>query len=78
MRALMGLIKDGRGTYCARKRGPDRLQGAVAHVLKSAEPRQVLLKRSLGTKLLKGANTRAEPGLMELDRRLSAADATFD
>src|SRR5262245_35004939 len=75
MRALMGLIKDRHGTYYAQKRVPDRLQEAVARVLKSDKPRQVFLKRSLGTKVLKDANTRAKPVLMEFDRTLSAAEA---
>lgn len=75
MRALMGLIRDRHGTYYAQKRVPDRLQEAVARVLKSDKPRQVFLKRSLGTKVLKDANTRAKPVLMEFDRALSAAEA---
>ncbi|MCP1967348.1 DUF6538 domain-containing protein [Bradyrhizobium elkanii] len=75
MRALMGLIKDRHGTYYAQKRVPDRLQEAVALVLKADRPRQVFLKRSLGTKVLKDANTRAKPVLMEFDRTLSAAEA---
>ncbi|MBR1276535.1 site-specific integrase [Bradyrhizobium sp. AUGA SZCCT0283] len=72
---MMGLIKDRHGTYYAQRRVPDRLQEAVARVLKSDKPRQVFLKRSLGTKVLKDANTRAKPVLMEFDRTLSAAEA---
>jgi hypothetical protein len=75
MRALMGLIKDRHGTYYAQKRVPDRLQAAVARVLKSARPRQVFLKRSLGTKVLKEANSRAKPVLMGFDRTLADAEA---
>ncbi|MBR0870299.1 site-specific integrase [Bradyrhizobium tropiciagri] len=75
MRALMGLIKDRHGTYYAQKRVPERLREAVALVLKADKRRQVFLKRSLGTKVLKDANTRAKPVLMEFDRTLSAAEA---
>lgn len=75
MRALMGLIKDRHGTYYAQKRVPDRLQEAVARVLKSDRPRLVFLKKSLGTKALKEANTRAKPVQMEFDRALAAAEA---
>jgi hypothetical protein len=75
MRALMGLIKDRHGTYYAQKRVPERLQEAVAQVVKSDRPRQVFLKKSLGTKALKEANTRAKPVLMEFDRTLRDAEA---
>src|SRR5262249_534725 len=75
MRALMGLIKDRHGTYYAQKRVPDRLQAAVAQIVKSDRQRQGFLKKSLGTKGVKEANTRAKPVLMEFDRILGAADA---
>jgi hypothetical protein len=75
MRAMMGLIKDRHGTYYAQKRVPDRLQAAVARVLNSGKSRQVFLKKSLGTKALKEANTRAKPVLMDLDRTLAKAEA---
>jgi hypothetical protein len=75
MRTLMGLIKDRHGTYYAQKRVPENLQEAVAKVLKSARSRQVFLKKSLGTKTLKEANTRAKPVLMEFDRTLERAEA---
>ncbi len=75
MRALMGLIKDRHGTFHAQKRVPDRLQEAVAKVLNSARPRQVFLKKSLGTKALREANTRAKPVQMEFDRVLDQAEA---
>lgn len=60
----MRLIKGRRETYFAQKRVPDRLQGVVARVLESGESRQVFLKRSLGTKVLKDASTRAKPVLV--------------
>jgi hypothetical protein len=75
MRALMGLIKDRHGTYYAQKRVPDRLQEAVAQLVKSGRPRQVFLKKSLGTKVVREANTRAKPVLMEFDRTLRDAEA---
>lgn len=75
MRAMMGLIKDRHGTYYAQKRVPDRLQQAVARVLKSSRSRQVFLKKSLGTKVLAEANRRAKPVLMEFDRALATAEA---
>jgi uncharacterized protein DUF6538/SOS response associated peptidase (SRAP) len=75
MRALMGLIKDRHGTYYAQQRVPERLQEAVARVLKLDKPRLVFLKRSLGTKATKEANTRAKPVQMEFDRVLQSAEA---
>jgi hypothetical protein len=75
MRALMGLIKDRNGTYYAQRRVPERLQEAVARVLNSGRDRQVFLKKPLGTKVLKEANTRAKPVLMEFDRTLAEAEA---
>ena len=62
-RALMGLIKDRHGTYCAQQKVPTRLQAAVAQVLGKGKPRQAYLKKSLGTKDLKAANVRAKPVL---------------
>jgi integrase len=73
MRALMGLIKDRHGTYYAQRRVPERLQAAVARVLGSSKPRQVFLKKSLGTKGLKDANVRAKPVLIEFDRIIHRA-----
>src|SRR5438128_1015783 len=75
MRALMGLIKDRYGTYYAQQRVPERLQEAVARVLKLNKPRLVFLKKSLGTKIVKDANTRARPVQMEFDRTLQQAEA---
>jgi hypothetical protein len=46
-RALMGLIKDRHGTYCAQQKVPTRLQAAVAQVLGKGKPRQAYLKKSL-------------------------------
>jgi hypothetical protein len=54
MRAMMGLIKNRHGTWCAQQKVPNRLQVAVALVLGNGKPKQVYLKRSLGTKDLRG------------------------
>src|SRR5258707_350163 len=75
MRALMGLIQDRYGTYCAQQKVPPRLQVEVARVLENGKARQVYLKKSLGTKDLRTANVRAKPVLMEFDRLLRAAEA---
>jgi hypothetical protein len=72
-RALMGLIKDRHGTYCAQQKVPTRLQAAVAQVLGKGKPRQAYLKKSLGTKDLKAANVRAKPVLAGFDRILASA-----
>jgi hypothetical protein len=74
MRALMGLVQDRHGTYYTQKRVPDRLQMAVACVLGSARPRRVFLKKSHGTKVLKDADTRAKPVLMEFARQRSLSE----
>jgi hypothetical protein len=76
MRALMGLIKDRHGTWCAQQRVPKRLQVAVARLLGKGKPKQVYLKRSLATKDLRSANIRAKPVQMEFDRILRDAGAT--
>jgi hypothetical protein len=73
MRALMGLIKDRHGTYCAQQRVPKGLQEAVARVLGNGKRKQVFLKRSLGTKVLREANVRAKPVLMGFDRIIRRA-----
>lgn len=75
MRALMGLIKDRHGTWCAQQKVPVRLQVAVARVLGSGKPKQVYLKRSLGTKDLRTANIRAKPVLAGFDRIFRDATA---
>jgi hypothetical protein len=74
-RALMGLIKDRHGTFCAQQKVPIRLQAAVAQVLGNGKPRQVYLKKSLGTKDLKAANVRAKPVLAGFDRVIRDATA---
>lgn len=74
MRALMGLIKDRHGTYYAQRKVPERLQAAVARVLHKGKSKQVFLKRSLGTKVLKDANVRAKPVLSDFDRIIRAAE----
>jgi hypothetical protein len=78
MRALMGLIKDRHGTWCAQQKVPPRLQAAVAQVLGNGKARQVYLKKSLGTKDLKAANVSAKPVQMGFDRVLRDAAAIVD
>jgi hypothetical protein len=75
MRALMGLIKDRHGTWCAQQKVPSRLQVAVARALGNGKPKQVYLKRSLGTKDLRDANIRAKPVLAGFDRIIRDAGA---
>ncbi|MGY4282046.1 integrase [Bradyrhizobium sp. LM2.7] len=75
MRALMGLIKDRHGTYYAQRKVPERLQEAVARVLNSEKPKQVFLKKSLGTKVLKEANIAATHVLADFNRTLASAEA---
>jgi hypothetical protein len=73
MRLLMGISKDGHGTYYAIKQVPVRLQEAVARVLNNGKARQSWLKRSLGTKDADKANRVAKPILIEFDRLLERA-----
>lgn len=71
----MGLIKDRHGTYHAQRKVPERLQEAVARVLNSGRGRQVFLKKSLGTKVLKAANVAATHVLADFDRTIADAEA---
>jgi putative ABC transport system substrate-binding protein len=71
MRALMGLIKDRHGTYYAQRKVPERLQEAVARFLNSDKPKQVFLKKSLGTKVLREANVAATHVLADFNRTLA-------
>jgi integrase len=75
MRALMGLIKDRHGTYYAQRKVPERLQAAVARVLGTGKARQVFLKKSLGTKVVREANVRATSVLAGFDRTIASATA---
>lgn len=75
MRALMGLIRDRHGTYYAQRKVPERLQEAVARVLNSAKSKQVFLKKSLGTKVLKEANVAATHVLADFNRTLASAES---
>jgi hypothetical protein len=75
MRALMGLIKDRHGTYCAQNKVTERLQEAVARVLNSGRDRQAFLKKSLRTKSLKAANVAATHVLADFDRTFADAEA---
>src|SRR3954453_17067064 len=75
MRAMPGLIKDRHGTYYAQRKVPARLQEAVARVLNSEKPKQVFLKKSLGTKVLKEANVAATYVLADFNRTLASAEA---
>lgn len=78
MRALMGLITDRHGTYYARHKVPQRLQEAVAHILGNGKSKQVWLKRSLGTKVIREANVRAKPVQMEFDRIIAQAEKQLE
>jgi integrase len=69
----MGVIKDRHGTYYAQRRVPEPLQAAVARVLNNGKRKQVFLKKSLGTKILKEANFRAKPVQMSFDQTLRRA-----
>jgi hypothetical protein len=73
MRRLMGVIKDRHGTYYAQQRVPEPLQAAVARVLNNGKRKQVFLKKSLGTKILKEANVRAKPVQMGFDQIIRRA-----
>lgn len=75
MRAMPGLIKDRHGTYYVQRKVPERLQEAVARVLNSEKPKQVFLKKSLGTKVFKEANVAATLVLAEFNRTLASAEA---
>ena len=72
-RALMGLIRDRHGTWCAQRKVPERLQIAVARFLKNGKSRQRHLKKSLGTKDLKAANIRATSVIAGFDRIFASA-----
>ncbi|WP_461327976.1 DUF6538 domain-containing protein [Bradyrhizobium huanghuaihaiense] len=71
----MGLIRDRHGTYYAQRKVPERLQEAVARVLNSEKAKQVFLKKSLGTKVLKEANVAATHVLADFNRTLARAEA---
>ena len=73
MRWGMGLSKNRHGTYYAVKKVPAHLQEAVADVLDNGKPRQVWLKRSLGTKDRSEANRRVKVVQIEFDRTLERA-----
>jgi hypothetical protein len=70
MLAMRNLIKNVHGTYYAQRKIPERLQEAVARLRGSKKPRQVFLKKSLGTKAVREANVRAEFVLADFDRPL--------
>ena len=69
----MGVIKDRHGTYYAQQRVPKPLQAAVARVLGFNRPRQVFLKKSLGTKVLKEASIRSKIIQVGFDQILKRA-----
>jgi integrase len=75
MRVLMGVIKNRHGVYCARRKVPPELAGAVARLTGSARERQSWLQRSLRTKDFREANIRAKPVLIEFDQILEKAKA---
>lgn len=78
MRALMGLIKDQHGTFCARKKVPAHLQAAVARVLGKDKNQQAWLKRSLSTKDLREAKIRVKPVQHGLSGELSRERDPFE
>ncbi len=67
MRLLMSLVKSQHGTYSAQRKIPERLQEAVARILGNGKPRQVFLKKSLGTKDPREARQRAVPVYLVFD-----------
>ena len=69
------LIRHPSGVYYAQRKVVERLQVAVARVLKSRKARQAYLKRSLGTRLLSQANVSIKPVLIEFDRIIREAEA---
>ncbi|RQH12453.1 site-specific integrase [Bradyrhizobium sp. RP6] len=72
---MPGLIQDRYGTYYVQRKVPERLQEAVARVLNSGKSKQVFLKKSLGTKVLKEANVAATHVLADFNRTLANAEA---
>jgi hypothetical protein len=54
---------------------PEDLQIAVARLLKNGKPKQVFLKKSLGTKDLRQANITIKPVLIQFDRIIRDAEA---
>ncbi|MDA9545851.1 hypothetical protein ACM43_15770 [Bradyrhizobium sp. CCBAU 45321] len=72
---MPGLIRDRHGTYYVQRKVPERLQEAVARVLNSGKSKQVFLKKSLGTKVLKEANVAATHVLADFNRTLADAEA---
>jgi hypothetical protein len=74
MRRLMGVIKDRNGTFYAQQRVPPHLQAAVPLVLNNRKRKQVFLKKSLGTKILKEANVRAKPVQIGFDQNIRRAE----
>jgi hypothetical protein len=73
LRHNTGLIRDRHLTFYAQRKVPERLQGAVARVLGTGKARQVFLKKSLDTKVLREANIRATSVLAGFDRRIASA-----
>lgn len=69
----MGLNKNRHGTYEARKKVPQHLEGAVARVLNNGKPKQVWLKRTLATKDFAEAKRRVKAVQIEFDRILEQA-----
>jgi hypothetical protein len=75
MKAMNGVAKNKHGVYYVRVRVPKGLEEAAAQHLGNGKPRQVFLKRTLGTKDLREANIRAKPVLMEFDRIIAQAES---
>lgn len=78
MRALMNLVKNKHGVWHAQKRVPPELRKAVAAITGGGKDgQQVFLKKSLGTKDIKAANTRGKLVLAGFDRILQDAAASL-
>jgi len=69
------LVRHPSDVYYAQRKVVERLQEAVARVLKTGRTRQAYLKRSLGTKVLSQANVTIKPVLIEFDRIIRDAEA---
>lgn len=69
------LIQNSALVWCVQRKVPERLQAAVARYIGSKRPKQVYLKKSLGTKDRREATRRAAHALAGIDRILKGAEA---
>jgi hypothetical protein len=72
---MMGLVKNSHGVFLVRKKVPERLQSAVAHLLESDKDRVVWLQESLRTKDKRRAYVLAKPVLAKFDRLIAKGEA---